>query len=402
MDVVFLSPGYPPEMQQYTRGLAEVGARVWGIGDSADLGGVERYLSGYLHVPRILDEGDVIERATAWLRGKPIDRVLANWEVLISLAARMRERWGVPGMSVDTALGFRDKDVMKQRVAAAGLRVPRAERVSTVAGAWAAAERIGYPLILKPIAGAGSANTYRVGSREEMAAVLKRVGHVPELSCEEYIDGEELTYDTVCIGGRPAFENVNHYMPRCLESRSQEWISPASITVRDLTQPHIQPGLELGRAALVALGMDDGFTHMEWFFTPSGEAVFGEVACRPGGACLVDQMNYTCDIDLFVEWARVVCWQRFEGSTDRRYNCGIVFKRAKGNGRIARIEGLEAFRARYGAFICEEKLLPLGAPRRDWKKTLLSDGHLIVRHPDWEDAKRLVGAAATGITLYAT
>ena len=32
MNVVFLSPNYPPEMQQYTRGLAEVGARVLGVG----------------------------------------------------------------------------------------------------------------------------------------------------------------------------------------------------------------------------------------------------------------------------------------------------------------------------------------------------------------------------------
>ena len=35
MNVVFLAPSYPPEMQQYTRGLAEVGANVFGVGDSA-------------------------------------------------------------------------------------------------------------------------------------------------------------------------------------------------------------------------------------------------------------------------------------------------------------------------------------------------------------------------------
>ena len=35
MKVVFLACSYPPEMQQYTRGLAEVGATVYGVGDSA-------------------------------------------------------------------------------------------------------------------------------------------------------------------------------------------------------------------------------------------------------------------------------------------------------------------------------------------------------------------------------
>ena len=34
MRVVFLAPAYPPEMIQYTRGLAEVGAEVYGVGDS--------------------------------------------------------------------------------------------------------------------------------------------------------------------------------------------------------------------------------------------------------------------------------------------------------------------------------------------------------------------------------
>ena len=34
MNVVFLSPNYPLEMHEYTRGLAEVGARVYGVGDT--------------------------------------------------------------------------------------------------------------------------------------------------------------------------------------------------------------------------------------------------------------------------------------------------------------------------------------------------------------------------------
>ena len=35
------------------------------------------------------------------------------------------------------------------------------------------------------------------------------------------------------------------------------------------------------------------------------------------------------------------------------------------------------------------------------KHTLLSDGHLIVRHPEWAEAHRLAFAAATGIRMYA-
>ena len=404
MDVVFLSPHYPPEMRQYTRGLCEVGARVLGVGDtprSALPQDLHRHLADYLEVPRIMDEDDVIERVSAWLRGRGVDRVLTNWEPLVILAARLRERWGVPGMSSDTVRGFRDKQLMKERVRLAGLRVARSERVRTVGQAREAAGRLGYPMVIKPIAGAGSADTYRVDSDGDLDQALVRMGNVPEASCEEFIEGREFTFDTICIGGQPVFENVAEYLPKPLEARLHEWLSPVVITVRDLGQAHVHPGVELGRRVLGALGMGDGFTHMEWFLTPSGEAVMGEIGCRPGGACLVDQMNYTIDADLFREWARAVCWHAFEAGTERKYNVGIVFKRARGSGRITSIAGLDDFVRRHGEWLVEDKLLRPGTPRRNWKQTLISDGYLILRHPDWDEAHRMAFSAAKDIVLYA-
>ena len=404
MKVVFLAPSYPPEMQQYTRGLAEVGAEVYGVGDTplqALPGTLKPYLHDYLQVPRILDEADVVERVATWLRGRQVDRVLANWEVMVLTAARLRERFGVPGMTVDAVQGFRDKQLMKDRVAAAGLRVPRAVRVRTVAETRAAAEQIGFPLIVKPIAGAGSADTYRADNAAELDAALARMRHVAEASCEEFVDGEEYTFDTVSIAGVPAFANVAQYLPRPLVARSNEWISPVIITVRDMAQPKLAGGIALGHRVLGALGMGDGFTHMEWFRKADGEVVFGEIGCRPGGAHLVDQMNYTCDIDLFREWARAVCWGTFEAPVARKYNAAIIFKRAKGHGRITRIDGLREFLARHGEHVVEQRLLPFGSQRRDWKKTLVSDGYILLRHPDWDRTYELAMEAATEITMWA-
>ncbi|MFO0748237.1 MAG: ATP-grasp domain-containing protein [Myxococcota bacterium] len=404
MKVVFLAPHYPPEMQQYTRGLAEVGATVYGVGDqpvSALPSSLKQHLGDYLQVPRMMDEDDIIPRVHAWLRGREVDRVASNWEPLVICAARLRERFGVPGMSVDAVRGFRDKQLMKDRVRAAGLRVPRSQRVRTASEAREAAGIIGYPMILKPIAGAGSADTYKVDDAAALEKVLAAMGHVTEASAEEYIDGEEFTYDTVSIGGVPAFQNVAQYLPKPLVARTNEWLSPVIITARDLTLPKYQQGLELGRNVLGALGMGDGFTHMEWFLKPDGDVVFGEIGCRPGGAHLVDQMNYTCDIDLFREWARAVCWGRFEASTVRKYNVAIVFKRAQGHGRITRIDGLAEFMRDHGEHVVEDRLLRPGTHRRDWKQTLVSDGFIILRHPDWERAHELAFIAATDITMYA-
>jgi biotin carboxylase len=305
-------------------------------------------------------------------------------------------------MSHDAVLGFRDKQLMKERVEAAGLRVPHAARVRSGTEARRAAERIGFPLIVKPIAGAGSADTYRVDDEADLRRVLDLTRHVPEVSVEEFVEGEEFTYDTVCIDGVPAFENVAQYLPRPLDARTHEWISPIICTVRDLDQPKIRKGIELGRGVLKALGMGTGFTHMEWYLKADGEVVFGEIGCRPGGAHLVDQMNYTCDIDLFREWARAVCWKTFEAPTERKYNCAIVFKRALGEGRIRAIDGLGTYLDRFGPHVVWENLLRPGTPRRNWKQTLVSDGFVVVRHADWDDALSIARAAATDITMYAS
>ncbi|MEM7153485.1 MAG: ATP-grasp domain-containing protein [Myxococcota bacterium] len=404
MDVVFIAAAYPPEMPQFARGLAAVGARVHGIGSGPASGlcaTARSALTSYLQVPSLFNEQDVLERATAWLKGRNVDRVESLWEPTVLLAARMRERFGIPGMSVDTIAGFRDKQLMKERIAAAGIRVPHSARCRTTSECRVAAERIGYPLIIKPIDGAGSANTYRLESSAELERVLPSLMRVPEVSVEEFIDGEEFTHDTICIEGTPVYENVAQYLPRPLIARSVHDLSPVICTVRDLGQPAVKAGLELGRSVLRALSMSTGFTHLEWYRKSDGEVVFGEVGCRVGGARLVDQMNYSSDCDLYVEWARAVCWHAFEADTTRHHNVAIIFKRAQGQGRISRIEGLEALLARFRPWICDVDLLPVGTPRRDWTQTLVSDGYVILRHPEWSTAIAMANAVANEVKLYA-
>lgn len=404
MDVVFLSPAYPPEMQQFTRGLAEVGARVLGVGDSDPASfpaWLRASLHDYLRVPSMLDEDDARARILAWLRGRNVDRIEGNWEPVTLLAAKLREDTGTPGMSVDTVEGFRDKPLMRERVAAAGLRIPHTARVRSSAEVWEKSKQIGFPMILKPVAGAGSADTWRVPSAASLDWTLGQIGHLEEASCEEFILGDEFTYETLCVDGRPVYESVCQYFPNVLDARKNEWISPIILSIRDMNDPRIQGGVALGRQVLTALGMGTGFTHMEWFRKPNGEAVFGEVACRAPGASMVDVMNYTSDVDLYREWARVVCWKAFEADATRKYNVGITFKRAVGQGVIRRVTGADEFQRRYGRHIARMDLLPVGAHRRDWKQTFLSDGNIVVRHPDLATAKAMAMAAATDVTLYA-
>lgn len=403
--ILFLSPAYPPEMQQFTRGLAEVGVSVIGVGDTPARALPPRLrdaLDDYLQVPSSLDTEDVKQRLEKWLRGRWIDRVETNWEVLMQLAAELRERWSLPGMRSDAVHGFRDKVAMRERVAAAGIRVPKSARVQSMRDAWEAAEKVGFPLIFKPVAGAGSADTWAAHSREEYEKVLKHTQHVPEASVEELIEGDEYTYETICADGVPVYEGCTRYYPNVLEARKKEWISPIILTLRDRKSPEVADAVEMGRKAIAALGMGSGFTHMEWFRSKkTGEAVFGEIACRAPGANMVDLMNYAGDVDLFVEWARAVAHGRVAVPLEQKYHAAIIFHRAKGQGRITRYEGLEAFKAKYGSRIARVDLLPIGAPRRDWRATFLSDGNLVVRDPDHDTTLAMAREASDTIKIHA-
>ena len=364
MNVLLLSPGYPADMPEFTRGLAEAGARVVGVGDTPQEGLpplVRRCLSDYVAVRSLWDEQAVIGALRSRLRGFRLDRIECLWEPGILLAARLREAFGISGLDVGQAVRFRDKEAMKRALDAAGVRTPKHIAAGSVAEVWEASEAVGFPLILKPIDGAGSADTYRVADADELRSVLPRLRHVPAVSVEEFVDGEEFTFDTITVEGRIAYYNIAWYRPRPLVARSNEWISPQVIALRDLDRPELQGGVKMGFEVIEALGFDSGFTHMEWYRKADGEDVFGET----------------------------------------RYNVANIYKRARGVGRITAIEGVDRLQRDFGRHVVWNTLLPVGARRRDWRKTLVSDGFIMLRHPDLDTTLEMADRVGSDLQVYA-
>ena len=134
MNVVMLSPGFPLEMAYFTRALAQTGATVIGVGDQtlhALPPEARDHLAHYEHVS-LADEGAVLAALHGMARHARIDQVECLWEPYMVLAARIREDLGLPGMTIEQTLPFRDKELMKQVLDAAGIRTPRHTSSSTV------------------------------------------------------------------------------------------------------------------------------------------------------------------------------------------------------------------------------------------------------------------------------
>ena len=260
---------------------------------------------------------------------------------------------------------------------------------------------IGFPVILKPIDGAGSADTYRVNDVDELRAVLPRLRHVQSVSVEEFVEGEEYTFDTITVNGKIAYYNIAWYRPRPLVARSNEWISPQVIALRDIDHPDLQEGVKMGFDVIEALQFDTGFTHMEWYRKADGEVVFGEIGARPPGAHQVDQMKYACDFDVFREWANAITQGRISENIRPKYNVATIYKRARGVGRIKAIEGIDKLQKEFGEHVVWNTLQAVGSRRRDWRKTLVSDGFIMLRHPDIAETIEMADKVGSELHLYA-
>ena len=180
------------------------------------------------------------------------------------------------------------------------------------------------------------------------------------------------------------------------------WISMQNIVLRDIHAEFPRPGVELGHGVLKAMGFETGFTHMEWFRKENGEAVFGEIGGRPPGARLVHAMNYSCDIDLFRGWAEAACFGRLSQDTTKKYNASMIFKRAQGEGVVREHRGLQDLLRRYGAHLATIELTPIGEPKRDWRKVVVGDGWIVVRHPDLATTLQMSEAFVNDLVVVAS
>ena len=404
MNILFLSPGFPTEMTDFVRGLAEVGANVIGLGDQAE-GAVppkaRMALSAYYQVSFSRPES-VIETAAAISRQVRIDRVESLWEPLMILAAQVREALGIAGMTQLETIPFRDKEAMKQVLDSAGIRTPHHYSAKTMGGIWDALEKVGYPAIIKPISGAGSIDTHRVDGPSDVEAIAPSLRHIEEVSIEEFVDGEEFTFDTICANGNVLFYNVCWYRPRPLLGKTNEWVSQQTLALRNPDVAELASGKQMGVQVLKAMNFRDGFTHMEWYLKSDGEAVFGEIGARPPGGRTVDAMNFASDVDLFLCWAEATVHGQLSEHLDRKFNAVTVFKRAIGQGHIQRYEGLDRLLAELEPWIVATELNPIGASRRNWKQQLIGDGMVVVRHPDLRVCTELADRVGTDLQIYAS
>lgn len=347
-------------------------------------------LAGHWRVDDALDGQQLADAARGLAKqlGPPV-RMIGALEQLQVPLAQARQALGIEGLSPQAANNFRDKAQMKDVLSAAGVPCARHMLAENAEQAIAFAEIAGFPLVAKPPAGAGGKRTFRINTGDELRTMLGRYppNRLDPTLLEEFVTGDEHSFDSVVINGRPVWYSISRYMPSPLEVLENPWIQWCVFLPRDVSGDEFAPIRDAGFRAVKALGLDTGLSHMEWFRLKSGRIAISEVGARPPGAQFTSLLSWAHDVDFYRAWPKLLIFDQFD-PPPRKYSVGAAYFRGQGRGRVTDIHGLDEAQKRYGHLVVESRLPRAGQSPSD---SYEGDGYVVLRHPDSkviEDALR--------------
>jgi hypothetical protein len=197
------------------------------------------------------------------------------------------------------------------------------------------------------------------------------------------------------VDGRLVWHSVSAYLPTPLEVLRNPWIQWRVLLPRDITGPEYDGIRAVAPAALRALGLRTGFTHMEWFRRPDGSVAVSEVAARPAGAQITSMLGYAHDFDFYAAWAGLMAQDRFD-APHRCRAAGTVYLRGQGIGRVRAVHGVAEVAAELGPLVVESRL---PEPGQQSSGSYEGDGYVIAAHPDTGAVQHALWRLITGIRV---
>jgi len=318
MNVVFLSPHFPPNFYQFCVRLREAGAHVLGLADvpfewlRPEL---RSSLSEYYRV-NDLHNYDQLVRALGHFthRWGKIDRIDSHNEYWLETEAALRRDFNIPGVKSDEIARVRQKSEMKRLFREAGLNPARGRICQTGEELRQLIEEVGYPVVAKPDIGVGAARTYKLCCDRDVEHFLHEKP-LTDYMVEEFIDTQIATFDGLVDGrGELVFASSFLYNQGVMEVVNDDTLLYYYL-VRD-----IDPGLEAtGLKVLRAFDIKERFFHFEFFLGAQGEVTPMEVNIRPPGGFTVDMWNYCFDFDCYKIWAETIMRGKHDAITERPF-----------------------------------------------------------------------------------
>lgn len=324
------------------------------------------------------DPADALAALRRRHREAPFDGITTLYDPAVPFVAEAAEALGLPGVGRDTALAAQDKRIMRERLAAAGLNVPRFVRLDGDAPG-TDVPGLDFPVVVKPAQGFSSLGVMKAGTRAELKGVVDEVRRVSAgrpgragggLIVEEFLDGPEYAVESLAHRGRVQVLSIGYKgEPEGPHFEESVYRAPAGLPggVEEAVRREVI-------AAHAALGVTDGPTHTELRLRGGTRPHLLEMGARIGGSGVSQYIAHrVTGIDLAADALRIAAGlppESFEAGRDPRavgaaanyiVPCG-------GSGRITAVHGLDEL---------------AGDPRVDHVVRMLRPGDVVRPYPDF-------------------
>ncbi len=333
MNIIFLSPNFPPNWVGFCKALKEAGANVLAIGDSSydELRQeVKENISDYFQVTNMLNL-DAMVRATGYFihrcgRIKHIESLTEHW---LGIEAELRRMFNIPGPTVEDQAISRSKMGMKKVFQKHKIPCSPGYLVNSQEDVESHLEEFGLPIVLKPDIGVGAQATYKIVSRSQLDEVA-RYG-LSNYVMEPFVNGQIVTFDGLTDStGEIVFKTSHEYNAGVME------IVTENLPIHFYSVRDINPKLEeMGRKVVAAFNLKERFFHIEFFKLAPEKYQILEINIRPPGGYIIDMMNYSADINLFAMWAEIMMGRSVEPHLERKYYVAHVARRYHFNYRYS-------------------------------------------------------------------
>jgi biotin carboxylase len=325
--------------------------------------------------------------------------VTSSSEYYVSAAAKLARRLELPGPDAAAIRACRDKLQQRLTMQKAKVSIPRFAPAKSPEGAVEAACRLGFPVVVKPTSGSGSAGVRLCYDEDQVAShgsalLQQKINErgLPVPSCllvEEAVDGPEYSVETFdhqvigvtkkYLGALPDFIEVGHDYPAALSAEDEGRICRTALR------------------AIKAMGLGWGPAHVELRVTADGPKIV-EVNPRLAGGHIPDIVRLASGIDLICETVRKVIGLEPQLTRRVRKHASIRFILSNGSGTLLRAKGLEPARRVTGIVEAEMYIKPGDEVRRygDFRDRL---GHVIAVGKSACDARDAVELARELIKL---
>ncbi|MBN6038031.1 ATP-grasp domain-containing protein [Amycolatopsis sp. 195334CR] len=290
--------------------------------------------AAWVHRYLPLDYRDVPGTVAAMERlhaNDPVDVVVGLRHYSLPALAAVATALGVPSTPGPAHTVAQDKADVRALIAEGAPR-PVAYRICRDERELAAfAAETGYPLIVKPVVGAGKEGVHSVRDAAEIGRAWRHAAATGvAVLAEELVTGQELSVELRSVGGRhevlavtdklttgpPNFVELRHVLPARIGAAEAEAVATEAVR------------------AVTAIGHRDGPTHVEFVLTADGPAVV-EINRRMAGDQIFELLHLATGRNLMRESLLDAIGVAHEPPADLGFGAAIRFPVAARSGRVA-------------------------------------------------------------------